>query len=130
MGDCAASVQLARVADMEAKTAAGVILSQLDGSTYNPMDYHVVPAVLFTYPQLGMVGKTEDQLQQENIKYWKSHDIELSWPTYRRIGMRHAAYKILCDSDGKILGAHFLSDNTTGLVNTFAQAHESWCHSR
>lgn len=69
----------------------------------------------------GMVGKTEDQLKQENIKYWKSADIELSWPTYRRVGLRHAAYKILCDNNGIVLGAHFLSDNTTGLVNTFAQ---------
>jgi glutathione reductase (NADPH) len=36
--------------------------------------------------------------------------------------LRHAAYKILVDSSEHILGAHFLSDNTTGLVNTFAQA--------
>lgn len=63
VGDCVASVQLARVADMEAKTAAGAVLNELDGSPYNPMDYQVVPAVLFTYPQLGMVGKTEDQLR-------------------------------------------------------------------
>jgi glutathione reductase (NADPH) len=46
----------------------------------------------------------------------------LNWPTYRRIGMTHAAYKILTDDKGGILGAHFLGDNTTGLVNIFKQA--------
>ncbi|MCA1793157.1 MAG: hypothetical protein LC660_04650 [Desulfobacteraceae bacterium] len=86
------------------------------------MDYTTVPAVLFTYPQLGMVGKTEETLKQENIPYWKSHDTDLSWPTYRRIGMKHAAYKILVDENNCILGAHFLGDNTTGLLNTFKQA--------
>ena len=48
--------------------------------------------------------------------------MELSWPTYQRIGMKHAAYKILVDDDSKILGAHILSDNATGLINTFKQA--------
>ena len=86
------------------------------------MDYNVVPAVLFTYPQLGAVGKTEEQLQQENVKYWKSSETQLGWPTYKRIGLRYAAYKILVDEKDKVLGAHFLSDNTTGLINTFAHA--------
>jgi len=122
VGDCASTVQLARVADMEAKTAANAILNELDGRNCNPMDYDVIPTVLFTYPQLGMVGKTEEQLQKEDVKYWKSSDTNLAWPTYRRIGLRHAAYKILVDAHEHILGAHFLSDNTTGLVNTFAQA--------
>ena len=36
--------------------------------------------------------------------------------------MKHAAYKILVDDDSKILGAHILSDNATGLINTFKQA--------
>jgi glutathione reductase (NADPH) len=38
------------------------------------------------------------------------------------VGLRFAAYKILVDRDNLILGAHILSDNATGLVNTFKQA--------
>jgi glutathione reductase (NADPH) len=122
IGDCANTVMLARVADMEAHVAARAVMA-LENSTELPaMDYTAVPAVLFTYPQLGMVGKTEQILQQENQPYWKSFDTELSWPTYRRIGMKHAAYKILVNEQGGILGAHFLGDNTTGLVNAFKQA--------
>jgi glutathione reductase (NADPH) len=78
--------------------------------------------MLFTYPMLGMVGKTEDELIKAGTKYWMSFDKELSWPTYRRVGMKHAAYKILVDADDKILGAHILSDNATGLINSFKQA--------
>lgn len=122
IGDCAETLQLARVADMEALTAAGAIVAAKEGLDQPSIDYSAAPAVLFTYPQLGMVGKTENQLLAEDIKYWKSFEANLSWPTYRRIGMKHATYKILVDANDHILGAHFLSDNTTGLVNTFKQA--------
>jgi glutathione reductase (NADPH) len=122
VGDCAASLQLARVADQEAHVAASSIASRETGEVSLQIDYEAAPAVLFTYPQLGMVGRTEEELKAEGIKYWASSDTDLSWPNYKRIGMAHAAYKILVDSDSRILGAHFLSDNTTGLVNTFKQA--------
>ena len=36
--------------------------------------------------------------------------------------MEHAAYKIMVDDDGRSLGAHFLSDNASGLVNTIRLA--------
>jgi glutathione reductase (NADPH) len=69
-----------------------------------------------------MVGKTEDRLKEEKARYWKSFDKNLSWPTYRRVGMRHAAYKILVDENNRILGAHILSDNAAGLIQTFRMA--------
>ena len=122
VGDCAQSVQLARVADMEAHTAARTIIAKKNGKVSASIDYNATPAVLFTYPQLGSLGKTEEQLKEENVKYWKSYDTHLSWPTYLRVGLKYASYKILVDKDNLILGAHFISDNTTGLLNTFKQA--------
>jgi glutathione reductase (NADPH) len=122
VGDCADTVMLARVADMEAHVAAGAVMALEKGKDLPAMDYRAVPAVLFTYPQLGMVGKTEETLQKENTPYWKSFETEVNWPTYRRVGMKHAAYKILTDENGTVLGAHFLGDHTTGLVNAFKQA--------
>jgi glutathione reductase (NADPH) len=122
VGDSAATLQLARVADREAQVAAATIVALDDQGPESLLDYSAAPAVLFTYPMLGMVGKTEDELIREGTKYWKSFDRDLGWPTYQRIGMKHAAYKILVDDDSKILGAHILSDNATGLINTFKQA--------
>ncbi|MBT8334395.1 MAG: NAD(P)/FAD-dependent oxidoreductase, partial [Deltaproteobacteria bacterium] len=122
VGDCAATVQLARVADYEAHIAAAAIIAQDHNKAPPSVDYRAVPALLFTYPQLGTVGKTEDVLIREGVKYWKSFDRQISWPTYKRIGMKYAAYKILTDDQGKILGAHILSDNAAGMINTFKQA--------
>jgi glutathione reductase (NADPH) len=78
--------------------------------------------VLFTYPQYGMVGKTESFLKQQGVPYRKSFEKNLTWPTYKRVGMEHAAYKILVGADNKIIGAHILSDNASGLINTLKHA--------
>lgn len=123
VGDAAATIQLARVADREAHLAAAAIIAREEQEAPpEPLNYGAVPAVLFTYPQLGMVGQTEDELKQDGIKFWKSFDKNIGWPTYRRVGMKNAAYKILVDADNRILGAHILSDNCTGLINTLKQA--------
>lgn len=122
IGDCAATVQLARVADYEAHAAAKNILADADPQKLVTVDYTAVPAVLFTSPQLGMVGQTEAALQQQNVPYRKSFAKNLRWPTYRRVGLEDAAYKILTDAHGRFLGAHFLSDNTSGMLNTIRLA--------
>ena len=123
IGDCAATVQLARVADAEARVAAANIVKRNSGNDQDAaMDYTAVPSVLFTYPQYGMVGATERNLKDEGVTYEKSFDKNLSWPTYKRVGMTSAAYKLLIGENGRVLGAHVLSDNATGLINTFTLA--------
>jgi glutathione reductase (NADPH) len=122
VGDCADSIQLARIADREGFIAARNILAARGEGEEEKISYAEVPTVLFTYPQLAMIGKTEEQLIEEKVRYWKSMETELSWPTYRRVGLRRAAFKILVDERDLLLGAHILSDNATGIINTFRLA--------
>lgn len=121
-GDCTSTIQLARVADYEAMVAASAIMGVIDKAALPEIDYSAVPAILFTYPQYAMVGYTEDALKRESIPYKKSFGKNLSWPTYRRIGMFHAAYKILIGNNGEFLGAHILSDNASGIINSIRLA--------
>jgi glutathione reductase (NADPH) len=122
VGDCAATIQLARVADYEAYVAVKNILAEVEGAAGAVVDYRAVPSILFTYPEYAMVGATEETLKQDGTRYYKNADRNLSWPTYRRIGMPHAAYKVLVDDDNHVLGAHIISDNAAGLINIFKQA--------
>ena len=122
VGDCAKTIQLARVADKEAHVAAANILAELGLGRTTTMDYRAVPAILFTFPQLAMVGQTEAVLKQDGPAYQKSFAKNLGWPTYQRVGLKHAAYKILTDAAHQILGAHIMSDNAAGLINTIKQA--------
>jgi glutathione reductase (NADPH) len=122
IGDCANTIQLARVADDEARVAAHTILGYKDGHSGSGIDYSAVAAILFTYPQYAMVGYTEDALKRDNIAYRKSFGKNLTWPTYRRIGMSCAAYKILVGTGGNFLGAHILADNASGIINAIRMA--------
>ncbi|MCJ7830170.1 MAG: FAD-dependent oxidoreductase, partial [Desulfobacterales bacterium] len=122
VGDCIASPQLARVADLEASVAAENILAERSHAQAATMDYRAVPSILFTYPQYGMVGQTEQSLKRQGIPYTRSFAHNLQWPTYTRIGLNHAAYKILVGADRGILGGHILADNASGLINTLKLA--------
>jgi glutathione reductase (NADPH) len=122
IGDCASTIQLARVADFEGHVAARNILAELKNTQGATIDYDAVPSMLFTYPQYGMLGKTEAALLQQNTPYRKAFAKDLQWPTYRRVGLKHAAYKILVGTNNRIIGAHILSDNASGLINTLKQA--------
>lgn len=122
VGDCSATVQLARVADYEGYVAAKNILAAVEGGQGAAVDHRAVPAILFTYPQYAMVGATEEALKSDGIRYSKSADSGLSWTTYRRVGMKHAAYKVLVDEERRVLGAHIISDHAAGLIEMFKQA--------
>jgi glutathione reductase (NADPH) len=69
-----------------------------------------------------MVGETENKLEKNGIAYRKSQSMGLEWPTYKRVGLTSAAYKILVGDQGRILGAHILSDNASGMIQTFSLA--------
>jgi glutathione reductase (NADPH) len=122
VGDCAATIQLARVADYEGYVAAKNILAAVEGGEEARIDHHHVPTILFTYPQYAMVGATEDTLKDDGVRYYKNSAQNIGWPTYKRVGMSHAAFKVLVDENNHLLGAHVISDNAAGLINTFKQA--------
>ncbi|MFH0725919.1 MAG: NAD(P)/FAD-dependent oxidoreductase, partial [Pseudomonadota bacterium] len=110
------------MADFEAHVAAKNILAIRNDTALITVDYKAVPFVIFTYPQHGMVGQTEEALKRDGIVYRKSSAADIKWPTYRRVGIQHAGYKILVAENDTILGAHVVSDNPAGLINTFKQA--------
>jgi len=55
---------LAHKAEDEGIAAAEIIAGQA-----GHVNYEVIPAVIYTSPEVAMVGKTEEQLKKENIKY-------------------------------------------------------------
>jgi len=70
---------------------------------------------------LGLGALVEEQVQA-TLRAIISFDKDLDWPTYQRVGLTSAAYKVLVGEDGHLLGAHVLSDNAAGLINTFTLA--------
>lgn len=120
IGDCAdSSFQLATVADEEGKVAGANIVS---GNHRTP-DLDVVPTAVFTIPNLAAVGLTEAQAIEQGIPYRVNKGSTTGWPSSKRIGEKHSAYKVLINTDDNtIVGAHLARHNASEVINLFALA--------
>lgn len=120
VGDCAATnYMLAPVADEEGKTAARNILE----GNIKTIDYSVIPSVVFTIPSIGSVGLTEEQAKQQELDFRVNQGMTTHWPSSKRIGEEHGAYKILIDNQtNEILGAHIARHNSCEAINVLALA--------
>ena len=47
----------------------GIAVAEIIAGQAGHVNYDVIPAVIYTNPEVAMVGKTEEQLNKENIKY-------------------------------------------------------------
>jgi dihydrolipoamide dehydrogenase len=47
----------------------GIALAEIIADQAGHVNYNVIPSVIYTAPEVAMVGKTEEQLKKENIKY-------------------------------------------------------------
>ncbi|GAB6059868.1 dihydrolipoyl dehydrogenase family protein [Desulfonatronum parangueonense] len=124
MGDVADTPHLlSPTADMEAQAAATNILH---GNSVHA-DYTAVPSVVFSIPALAAVGMSEEQARthagQQGIELEINAGDAAEWMSSRRIGQKHAGYKIILDkTEGTVLGAHLLGHNAEEMINIFALA--------
>ena len=120
IGDVAAiGYQLAPVADKEGEIAAENILY---GNT-KTLNYDVVPSVVFTIPNLASVGLDEHKAKELNIDYRINKGTTTGWPSSKRIGEKHASYKVLIEKgSNRILGAHLVRHNASEVINLLALA--------
>jgi glutathione reductase (NADPH) len=120
IGDCAATAfMLATVADEEGKTAAHNILHGNEKS----VDYDVIPSAVFTIPSIGSVGLTEAQSKSKNLDFRVNQGTTKNWPSSKRIGETHSAYKVIIDNQSnEIIGAHLARHNASECINVLALA--------
>jgi glutathione reductase (NADPH) len=117
----AEGIQLTPVAELEGIAVAN---NMLHGNSIVP-DYSVVPSVVFTFPQIAMVGKsaTDGKLPSgTDVLFYDTS----SKRTTTRLGMKRSAFKVLYDKvEGKIKGIHMLGYNIDEVINLFALAIRS-----
>jgi glutathione reductase (NADPH) len=120
IGDCTAgSMMLAPVADQEGKIAARNIL---EGNVAE-LDRSVIPSAVFTIPSIGSVGLTEEKAQEKGLDFRVNKGTTTGWPSSKRIGEIHSAYKVLIDNaTNEILGAHIARHNASEAINILALA--------
>jgi glutathione reductase (NADPH) len=120
IGDASATpLQLATTADMDARVAAQNILQ----GNSERADYELVPSAVFTLPPLAGIGLTEGQAVKSGLSFHVNRGTMTGWASSRRLGQKHAYYKILIEEGtGGLLGAHLFGHNAAEAINVFALA--------
>lgn len=126
IGDVVGKAMLAHVASAQGKVAVDNILGHP-----REIDYRVVPAGIFTLPEIGRVGLTEQQARDEAQARGENREtaVKVGRFRYAALGKAQGAgettglFKLIADAKtDEILGAHILGTHATDVVHEIALA--------
>jgi dihydrolipoamide dehydrogenase len=118
IGDVIRGPMLAHKAEEE-----GIACVERVVTGYGHVDYDVIPGVVYTNPEIAGVGKTEEQLQQADIKYNKGVFPFRANGRARTLGQVEGKIKVLADAEtDRILGVHIMGPRAGDLIAEAAAA--------
>jgi dihydrolipoamide dehydrogenase len=120
IGDVIAGPMLAHKAEEDGVACAEIIAGQA-----GHVDYDKVPGVVYTWPEIAGVGKTEEQLKEANVAY-KAGKFPFSANSRARVnGDTEGFVKILADAKtDRILGCHIVGPSAGDLIQEVVVAME------
>ena len=120
IGDVVRGAMLAHKAEEE-----GVMVAEILAGQKPHIDYNLIPGVVYTWPEVAAVGKTEEQLKAEGVAYKAG-----SFP-FKALGRARAGgdtdgfVKILADSKtDEVLGVHMIGARCADLIAEAVTAME------
>ncbi len=120
IGDVIAGPMLAHKAEDE-----GVVLAEMLAGQSGHIDYDCIPGVVYTWPEVANVGKTEEQLKEAGIAYNAGKFPFMANGRARAMGMTDGFVKILADKEtDRILGAHIIGPGAGDLIQEIVSVME------
>ncbi len=112
IGDVIKGPMLAHKAEDE-----GVVLAEILAGQSGHIDYDCIPGVVYTWPEVASVGKTEEQLKEAGVKFKAGKFPFMANGRARAMGATDGFVKILADAQtDRILGAHMIGPNVGDLI--------------
>lgn len=116
IGDVNARMMLAHVASFQGVRA----LNAIDGKADN-IRFDIVPSAVFTVPECGMVGKTEEQCKAEGIEIKVGQSFFRANGKALAMGESEGLCKLIFrKEDGMLLGAHIMGVESADLAQQCA----------
>ncbi len=112
IGDVIGGAMLAHKAEEE-----GVAVAEILSGKYGHVNYDTVPWVIYTWPEVAGVGKTEEELKKEGVEY-KTGTFPFT-PNGRARAMGHTdgRVKILAHAKtDKVLGVHIVGPRASDMI--------------
>ena len=126
IGDVNAKMMLAHVASFQGKRA----LNHIEGKN-DKIRFDIVPSAVFTVPECGMVGKTEEECKAQGIK------IKIGQSFFRANGKALALGEpdglcklIFTEEDNLLIGAHIMGAEAADLAQQCADLMNANAHAQ
>jgi len=120
IGDVIKGPMLAHKAEEE-----GIAIAELIAGQSGHVNYDIIPGVIYTFPEVASIGKTEEQLKDLNIKYKIGKFPFMANSRAKAINEPQGFVKILADEKtDKVLGTHIIGPNAGEMIAEIAIAME------
>jgi dihydrolipoamide dehydrogenase len=120
IGDVTTGPMLAHKAEDE-----GVMVAEMIAGQKPHINYNIIPNVIYTYPEVACVGKTEEELNAQKIPYKVGKFSMMANSRARATADEHGFVKILsCATTDKILGAHIIAREAGNTIHEIVVAME------
>ena len=120
IGDVIKGPMLAHKAEDE-----GIAVAEIIAGQSGHVNYDVIPAVIYTLPEVAAVGKTEEQLKEENIKYKIGKFPFLANSRAKVNNETEGFVKIIADEKSdKVLGVHMIGPHVGTMIAEMVLAME------
>ncbi len=112
VGDVVRGPMLAHKASEE-----GVAIAEKIAGKPGHMNYETIPWVIYTWPEISWVGRSEEELKQDSVDYRIGSFPFMATGRARAMGETTGMVKILSDANtDRILGIHILGPNASELI--------------
>ncbi|QNJ99040.1 dihydrolipoyl dehydrogenase [Constantimarinum furrinae] len=120
IGDVIRGAMLAHKAEEE-----GVMVAEILAGQKPHIDYNLIPGVVYTWPEVASVGKTEEQLKETNTEYKVGQFPMRALGRSRASGDTDGFVKILSDkTTDEVLGVHMVGARVADLIAEAVTAME------
>lgn len=120
LGDVVAGPMLAHKAEEE-----GVAVAEILAGQSGHVNYDAIPGVVYTFPEVATVGKTEEQLKDEGVAYKTGKFPFSANGRARAMNAVDGFVKVLADAKtDRVLGVHILGAEAGTMIAECAMAME------
>lgn len=111
IGDVNGKMMLAHAATFQGYRAINHILGKED-----LINFDIMPAAIFTYPEAASVGISEENAKQAGLDYSCGKGFYRANGKALSMGETEGLLKLIADKDGKIIGCHVFGEHAADLV--------------
>ncbi|SEC80696.1 dihydrolipoamide dehydrogenase [Tenacibaculum sp. MAR_2009_124] len=120
IGDVVKGAMLAHKAEEE-----GVVVAEYLAGQKPHIDYNLIPGIVYTWPEVAAVGKTEQELKDAGIEYKAGKFSMRALGRSRASGDLDGFVKVLADkTTDEVLGVHIVGARAADLIMEMAVAME------